>query len=202
MKLHAVPRDWQGQTVAIVASGPSIATFDFERIAGLRTIAVKDGYKMVPNADVLMIGDHRYSRRRENFEDYKGGLILYTDPVPLPECWCADTRIQFIPKVPGRGLSINSRELRGTFTTTNLAINYAFLRGSKRILLVGVDGKPAKDGRRWFNSDRKEDWHTRYSKQKWGYNRLPDDLRKYGVAVFNLNPDTAITVFPILKEGV
>ena len=201
MKQHVVPRDWKGQTTAIVASGPSVSKFDFERIAGLRQIAVKDGFLKVPSADVLLIGDHRYAKRRESFEEYKGPLILYTDEKPLPPLW-TDPRIEFIPKVAGRGLSSSPHQLRGTFTTTALAINYAVLRGSRRILLVGVDAKAAKDGRRWFSGDRKEDWHDRYARQQWGYRRLVDDLKKRKIEVFNLNPDSAVKTFPVLLEGV
>lgn len=182
-----------------MASGPSVNAFDFDRIAGLRTIAVKDGYLKVPHADVLMIGDHRYARRNPDLSKYLGPLILYTDPEPLPEEW-ADPRIEFIPKVMGGGLSREPDKLRGTFTTTALAINYAVLRGAKRIYLVGVDGKAGPRGERHFvEGSAKETWQTRYSKQKWGYGRLPRDLKPMGVQVFNLNPDSDIKTFPIFK---
>lgn len=205
MKRHKVPLDWEGQTVAIVASGPSVLEFDFSRIAGLHTIAVKDGYKLVPDAEVLLIGDHRYARRNPDLSGYRGPLILYTDPEPLPETW-KDERIRFIPKVPGGGLSRNPRELRGSFTTTALAINYAVLRGAKTIYLVGVDAQAGPNNERHFGGELKEDWHERYNRQKWGYGRLPRDLKPLGVVVYNLNPKSAVTTFakldPItLKPG-
>lgn len=205
MKRHVVPEDWVGQTAAIVASGPSVEKFDFSRIAGLRTIAVKDGYLKVPDADVLMIGDHRYAKRNPDLSLFRGPLILYTDPEPCPPV-LADGRTQFIPKVAGRGLSWNRSELRGTFTTTVLAINYAALRGARRILLVGVDGKPGAGNRRWFVGahcdDRREDWPERYNRQRFGYSRIVDDLKRHGVEVFNLNMNSAVKYFPFLKEGV
>jgi len=193
---YRVPRDWIGETVAIVASGHSVLTFDFERIAGLKTIAVKDGYRKVPEADVLLIGDHRYAGRNPEFSEYKGPLILYTDPEPLPECWASDPRIKYIPKEPGGGLSENPRSLRGTFTTTALAINLAVLHGAKRILLVGVDGHPGPNGERHFHSDKKEHWYARYARQRWGFGRLPRDL-----IPLQLNRRSAIRTFPFLKEG-
>lgn len=200
MKRYICPRDWDGQTVAIVASGPSVREFDFSRIAGLRTIAVKDGYRLVPQADALLIGDHRYAKRNPDLSDYLGPLILYTDPVPLPASW-KDPRVRFIPKVMGGGLSKNAYELRGSFTTTALAINLATLRGAKRILLVGVDGKPGPDNERHFIGDAKEDWMKRYERQRWGYSRLPRDLKPMGVQVFNLNPKSAVKTFPFLASG-
>src|SRR5690606_2440208 len=141
------------------------------------------------NADALLIGDHRYARRKPDLSRYLGPLILYTDPKPLPG-ELADERIQFIPKVAGGGLSRNPGELRGTFTTTALAINYAVLRGAKRILLIGVDGKPGENNERHFVGDIQEDWSKRYDRQRWGFNRLPFDLKQLGVQVYNLNPDS------------
>lgn len=199
MKAHTVPRDWPGATVAIVASGPSVNAFDFERIAGLRTIAVKDGYLKVPHAEVLIIGDHRYERRKPDLSGYKGPLILYTDP-DHPPTGLEDPRMRFIPKVAGRGLSRDPTKLRGTFTTVALAINYAVLRGASKIVLVGVDAKAGPNNERHFTGTHKEHWHERYNKQKWGFSRLPDDLNRVGVKVWNLNPDSAVRAFEIAKR--
>lgn len=200
MKRYTAKRDWVGCTVAIVASGPSVNSFNFERIAGLKTIAVKDGYQKVPHADVLMIGDHRYARRTPDLSGYLGPLILYTDPKPLPH-ELRDERVRFIPKVPGAGLSANPNELRGTFTTTALAINLAVLRGSRRILLVGVDAKAGPNNERHFTGALNEEWHDRYKRQQWGLGRQPRDLKKLGCKVYNLNPDSALKEYPYLEEG-
>lgn len=201
---YIIPKDWVGEIVAIVASGPSVDAFNFDRIAGMKTIAVKDGFLKVPNADVLMIGDHRYARRAPALSTFLGPLILYTDSVPLPQ-GLRDGRIRFIPKVAGGGLSKQRDRLQGTFTTTALAINLAVLRGSKRILLVGVDGEPGPNGERWFKGssapDAKEGWARRYNRQRWGYSRLPRDLEPMGVEVFNLNLNSKVLTFPFLKEG-
>ena len=195
MKQHVTPRDWPDETVFIVASGPSVLRFNFNSIAGRRTLAVKDGYLLAPNADALLIGDHRYARRSPDLSGYKGSLILYTDPEPLPEK-LADPRIEFIPKVAGRGLSRNPKQLQGTFTTTALAINYAVLRGAKRIGLIGVDGKAGPDNERHFTGTLQEDWHVRYVRQRWGFTRLVDDLKRLQIEVYNLNPHSAINMFP------
>lgn len=200
MKPYVVPREWEGAAVAIVAAGPSINHFDFDCIAGLKTIAVKDGYLKVPHAEVLMIGDHRYAHRNPDLSAYLGPLILYTDPKPLPDA-LFDPRIRFIPKVAGGGLSSKPEQLQGTFTTTALAINLAVLQGAKRIFLVGVDGKAGPNGERHFSNDTKEHWYRRYDRQKWGLSRLPRDLKKLGVKVYNLNIDTAIKEFKVLHPS-
>lgn len=198
MKRHVVPRDWPGETVFIVASGPSVNTFPFERIAGRRTVAVKDGYLKVPYADVLLIGDHRYARRNPDLSRYLGELILYTDPDPLP-AKLHDERMRFIPKVAGGGISDNPKELRGTFTTTALAIGYAIMRGATTVYLIGVDAKPGPNKERHFVGSLVEDWPQRYVKQRWGLGRLDRDFKRFGAQVFNLNPDSACRVFPFRR---
>ncbi len=188
----------------IVASGSSANSDEsramIERAKSL-VVAVKDGYKLVANCSaVLMIGDHRYAKRQPDFLDFNGHQIIYSDPDPLPECWSHDQRIEFIPKVAGAGISTNPHELRGTFTTTALAINYAVLRGAKRIVLIGVDGKPASDGSRWFGRPDKENWTHRYTKQKWGYERMNRHLHEHGVTVYNANRNSAIRTFKIMPR--
>lgn len=200
MKDHIVPRDWCDEPVAIVAAGFSINAFDFTKIEGVKTIAVKDGHLVAPHAEVLMIGDHRYVRRRKDFSGYLGNLILYTDPHQLPEAWASDARIHFIPKVAGGGLSTNPRELRGTFSTVSLAINYAVLRGARSIYLIGVDGKPGPRGERHFNNPTPEDFSDRYNRQRWGYQRLVRDLSMLGVPVYNMNRESDIHTFPFATE--
>jgi len=194
MKRYVATPDWTGEPVAIVASGLSASSFDFSLVKGWRTIAVKDGFQLAPEADVLMIGDHRYVKRRPDLSGYRGPLILYTDPEPLPP-ELHDDRVQFIPKVPGRGLSRNPAELRGTFTTTCLAISLAFLRGSREIVLIGVDGHAGPKGERHFTGGLIENWHDRYGRQKWGYQRLEDDIKKFKVKVWNANPKSSVKSF-------
>lgn len=171
------------------------------RIAGLPTIAVKDGFRLVPNADVLMIGDHRYARRTPDLTGYKGPLILYTDP-DEPPGELFDERMQFIPKVAGRGFSTNPKELRGTFTTTALALNYAMLAGAKEVILIGIDGKPGPNNERHFTGEHKEHWEGRYEKQQWGYQRQLDAIKAAGMTVWNANRKSAVRWYPFLPEGI
>lgn len=195
MKRHRAPRDWVGETVAIVASGPSVREVDFRSIEGLKTLAVKDGFLLVPNAEALLIGDHRYAARNPDLSAYKGPLIIYTDPRPLP-AGLRDPRVAYMPKEAGGGLSSNPGALRGTYTTTCLAINYAVLRGATRLLLFGIDGKPGPNNERHFTGTAQEDWPTRYDRQRFGYERMARALGAEGVKAYNMNPDSAVTCFP------
>jgi len=195
----------KGLPTLIVASGPSV-TGERAQETMLKhrgpVIAVKDGYKLYEYADVLMVGDHRYARRNPSFDDYRGSRIIYSDPAPLPECWASDPRVGYIPKVAGAGLSRNPKELRGTFTTTALAINYAVLAGAKVIVLLGVDNKPGPNNERHFIGGIQEDWMQRYQKQRWGYERMARHLHEFGVKVYNANPNSATRTFPQLPEGI
>ena len=49
-----VPRAWTGETVAILATGPSLTVPDDAAVRGrVRTIAVNDAVTIAPWADVL-----------------------------------------------------------------------------------------------------------------------------------------------------
>lgn len=194
MKQHVIPSDWVKKPVAIVASGSSVLSFDFSKIEHMPVVAVKDGYLAYPTADVLIVGDPKYAKRNTDFEAYLGPTILYTDPDHV--CPWDDSRIEFIPKVKGDGLSSSKLALRGSFSTVCLAINYAYLRGSRDLYLIGVDGKPGPEGQRSFAREEKDAWPQRYNRQTWGYQRQARHFNRLRLRVTNLNPDSSIKVFP------
>jgi hypothetical protein len=52
---------WAGETAVLVASGPSLCPSDVDRVRGrARVIAVNDGYRLAPWADVLYACDRRW----------------------------------------------------------------------------------------------------------------------------------------------
>src|SRR5678815_316198 len=69
---------WRGETVFVVASGPSIATTNFELIRGRKIIVVNSAYEKVPFASMLYFGDGRWwkeHRKRILKSDFKGHLV-------------------------------------------------------------------------------------------------------------------------------
>jgi hypothetical protein len=58
--LWNVTPEWAGETVFIVAGGPSVAAQNLDVLAGRKVIAVNSSYERVPGADVLFFGDCRW----------------------------------------------------------------------------------------------------------------------------------------------
>ena len=52
-----VPRMWEGQTVAVLASGPSLTPALAQRLRVHRTIAVNHAHRLAPWADMLLALD-------------------------------------------------------------------------------------------------------------------------------------------------
>lgn len=136
--------EWAGQTVVIVASGPSAKDAPVELARGrARVIAVNDSWLLAPWADLLFAGDYGWWHRWRGCRDF-AGLKVSTDRRACEEwginrlfCSRADDRIQFdLGRV---GWAANSG-----FKAFNLAAQLA----PAKILLVGFD-MTARHGLHW-----------------------------------------------------
>ena len=196
-RAHLALPDWQGETVAIVAPGPSAAGIDFGLLAGMKIVALNDAFMLTPEADVLLSGDHRFFRRGPNLDAYTGPLIVCTDPVmwdgrPL------DPRMVYMRRAPRKfGLAESRFELAGSVTTLSLALNYVKHRGAKRVLLIGVDGGPGPAGERRAVGDATEGVGAlaRYDRQDRILMSQVGPLAAAGVEVINCNPKSRFTAF-------
>lgn len=71
--------DWTGETVCIVASGPSASSIDLKSIEGkVRFIAINESWRLCPWADVLYGCDDAYWKAKKGVPEFKG-LKLTTD---------------------------------------------------------------------------------------------------------------------------
>lgn len=178
---------WQGKTVAILASGPSMsaAIVDAVRAAGILSIVINCTWRLMPDAPVMLASDPRW--------------WLARDPrvSPLPEeflgerLMCAqDARIKGVKFVEPCGLS-GSNGGNGALH----AAAEAGRRGAARVLLFGVD----------LRDDALTRWHGLYrglnnpklatfarARRAWAkFARKPDRPE-----VINCNPDSAVECFP------
>jgi hypothetical protein len=69
--------DWWGETVLILAGGPSLRGFDAHAVRGRgRVIAIKESALLAPFADVLMFVDAPwYDRERALIEGFAGDVV-------------------------------------------------------------------------------------------------------------------------------
>jgi hypothetical protein len=181
---------WEGQPAFIVAGGPSLIGFDFARLEGRRVIAINTSYEKVPFADVLFFGDERWWHWRSDHARKFAGLIVHAGGI-------RDFRIKRMrPVVPG-GLALERDCLAFRNTSLSAAINLAVHFGSKRIVLLGVDMKPAADGRTHHHAphpvkSREGCW----DRQIKDLETMAKPLILRGVEVINANPDSRLAIWP------
>ena len=192
--LHEAPRDWPGATVVIIASGPSTEGVGLGLIDGLPTIAVSNGYRAKPDADVFIAGGQSFWRQAD-IREIKSPLLILTKCY-APWGWLArqDPRLVYMKRGAAEGLSDAPDTLSGAESSATLAINYAVHKGAARIILLGCDGQPSPDGRRRVNSNQAEDphWQRRYAAHEAAMATQIKPLADRGVGIVNCSPGSAL----------
>lgn len=196
--MWSVTREWPGETVFVLASGPSVNALDLSLLSGRRVIAVKSSWLMYPAADVLFFADGRWWRQPELRPKDFAGLIVTT------AAEIGDPRVLKLRKVPVPpvALSTDPGSVALARTSTTGAINLAVHFGAARIVLLGVDGRLAADGRRHCHG-LKWPWTKGAEPQSFDdqaaeYRAIAPSARKLGVEIVNANPESAIDAFPKL----
>jgi hypothetical protein len=209
--LWRVPRDWPGETVAILASGPSMTREVAETVKGqCRVIAVNnqgidtlcDG-QMVPAfagwADVLYAADskwwHAYQDRALRF----AGLKVTMKPNPWPQ-------VHQLQQSPQRTFDPRPTHLSSGGNSGYQAIHLAVHFGATRILLCGYDMKDGIGRRRhWFgNHPPRLNGQAAYATWISAFQRLAPVLAKMGIEVLQCTPKSALRCFrqSTLEDGL
>lgn len=187
-----VPRLWPDSTIAILASGPSMtqADADYVRARADAVIVINETYKLAPKADVLYASDgHRWWQWRNGVPEFTG--LKYSAHY---NSWSVG--VPALRATGDSGLDMNPTGIRTGKNSAYAAINVAVHLGAKRILLLGVDMKHAKN--------RQRHWHP--DDANWPGPAIPlclslfptliAPLQAAGVSVINCSRDTALTCFP------
>lgn len=156
---------WEGETVAILAGGPSLTAAQFAMVAAahetkrLRCIAVNDSYLRAPYAEVMFGADaawhaaHRAGKPKPELglsaEDVRARYAAFAGlrcSVQQNGGLAADVHVLgagYFPirnalTMPGAG----STELVAGRNGAHQALNLAIRAGAARVLLLGCDGGP------------------------------------------------------------
>jgi len=164
----------------ICASGQSLTQADVDAVRGKGTVVViNNTFQMAPWADVLWACDKKWWLAYPEAMNFKGRKIsLEFDQVEkLP-----------FAKAPGLGLY---RVHTGS-NSGYQAINFAFLEGAKRIILLGYD----MHGTHWHGR-HKAGLSNIHNFEQWieNFNQLAADLKTHGVEVINCTRQTKLKCF-------
>lgn len=192
-----VSPEWKGETCFIIAGGPSVADQNLELLRGHKVIVVNSSVHRLPWADYLFFGDWRWWKEKENFVAvmaFKGVAVTTSEHV-------RSSRVKVMDKMRPPGLATKRDRLMMKRTSLSAAINLAFHLGAKRIVLLGADGKKAKDGRSHHHAPHK--WPPRHGcwiRQAEELRTLVGPLRKAGVEVLNASPGSAwADLWPVVR---
>lgn len=201
-EFSSIARDWVGETVAIVAAGPSLADFDFTRLRGLcKVIAVKQIIFEMPWADLGFGLDIQWIAR------FKDRLAACATPLLLavPK----DEHLHAARPAVRPGLAYVERR-RGDFLSDDPAavlsggnsgfgaLSIPYLKGAGPFwFLFGFDYRTT--GKLHHYSNERYPWaqkHGHWSAWARRFDNILPQIRRAGVNVINVCPDSAITAFP------
>lgn len=199
----AVPKDWVGETVAILASGPSMSMEVAEAVRGkCRVIAINDqGISVVRNgvrypalapwADVLYAADLKWWEYHwAEASKFRGLKLTVREHLPYPEVRSLrlSTQAPFDPRpayvYPGSNSGYQ-------------ALHVAVQRGATKALLCGFDMREVSKAKHWFG-DHPGRLNTTQPFRRWirQFEQLAYKLREMEVEVLNCTPGSALRGFP------
>lgn len=206
-----IQRIWEGETVAVIATGPSLTKSDLDLVSGLKCIAVNDAYLVAPWAKVLYAADERWWKWqadgrnkswswgqkfnqdgvRKAYREFQGQkvTIQHTQVFNDPDVLVLENDGQ-------DGLSERPDAVRTGQHSCYQAINIATLSGAKKILVLACDLRYVNNRSHAHNGHHPtvtdESAYRRYAKN---FRTIENPLKKMGVEVVNCAPGSEVKSF-------
>lgn len=186
----------------VIASGPSLVREDVEATRGFgKTIVVNLAALWAPWAEYWYSADSAFWNVYRNHPDYPDVANLmrtFTGQMLTTDSKASGPKVRYIPREPGEGLG--RKRIRSGANSGYQAMNLAFLRGAKQIVMLGFDMERPLSGPVHFHADHPKPL-TNFSQGMPElclpeFPRLASDLVAEGVRVVNCSRYSAITCFP------
>jgi len=199
----SVPRMWEGETVAILASGPSLKREDVDYLKGkCRVIAVNnsgiptdcDGVRvpaMAPWADLLYAADMKW------WFHYKDRALAFPGIKATIRANLPWKEVFSLQQSDRRSFDERPTHLVSGGNSGFQALGLSIHTGVKRIILLGYDMRDGAQRRRhWFgNHPAKLNSHGNYSMWINQFGKLAPIVAKKGIEVLNCSKDSALRCF-------
>jgi hypothetical protein len=192
-KFTGMDRRWEGRTVAVVASGPSLKGADLGALEGIPTIAVNDSWRLVPFAQVLYAADREWWEYHKGVPQFQGEKWTQHKGAKQWPARAAEMGLRVIRSAPLPGLSCEPSLIHTGANSAYQVLNLAVLAGASRVLLLGCDMK----GPHWFGKHPgKLHRPSPYSRFRKAFEGVAPQLVQLGVEVINCSPISAIQAYP------
>ena len=197
-----VPPLWQGETVAILASGPSMSREVAELVRGrVRVIAVNNQGidtevngrlepALAPWADVLYAADAKWWQAyKDRALKFAGLKVTIRSGLPFPE-------VLSLHQSPQRVFDPRPTHLASGGNSGYQAVHLAAHFGVKEIWLCGFDMVAADKRRHWFGNHPPR-LNSRPNFNSWiqAFGKLAPVLAGRGITVWNCSASSAIRAF-------
>lgn len=187
MKSIPLERDWDGETVVCIGSGPSLSRQDVEYIKGkARIIAINDNYRLADYADILYSCDFKWWNWHEGVPEFQGVRMSQDAKA------CEKYGLQYIEGRAGSVLSTDQSYINHGSNSGFQAINIAYLKGAARIVLIGYDMQPGDERSHWFG-DHPDKIRSHYLPWIEIFKRV---AAQNLVEIINCTKQTALDAFP------
>lgn len=220
-RFSTVTPGWAGKTAVLIGGGPSltleqVALVHRAREADrVRVVAVNDAYLWAKFADVLYVADSSWwidhargtpkpmlkltaGQVRERFEAFQGERCSIQSSGANIE----DAAVHMLRNahrdsngspIHGHGLSLDPGALVTGRNSGWQALNLAILAGAKTVILLGIDGQPAPDGRtHWSGGHPEPTPQAAYEEYRRAWSAGEAAIKAAGVRVINASPGSAI----------
>lgn len=192
---------WDGATVCIMASGPSMSE---EQAAAVRvwaagsmrrTIAVNTTFRLAPWADVLYACDGRW------WDAYHTEVAAKSSS----QFWSQDpeakkySEMHLVKSDRKDGLGKTPGVIHQGMSSGYQAMNLAYQAGTKKIFLLGFDCHAGDDKQSHWHGDHPSPLNNSNPYTGWikKLETISVDLADAGVEVINLTPGSATKSFPM-----
>lgn len=202
---------WDGCSVAIIASGPSLTRYQCDEVRAWRdakaderkVIVINSSFRLAPWADILYCCDGVY------FEALTSG-VKHIDEArrhfAASNIWTQEQSaatkygLKYVRSARVKGLSITPGLINQGANSGYQAMNLAFLAGAVRLILLGFDMREIA-GKHHFFGDHPPTIKRVMPYKAWveAFNPIARDLTAQNVEVINCTPGSALKVFPIVE---
>ncbi len=176
----------------LIGGGPSASVFQFDRLRRRITVAINDAAVRLPWATALFSEDSTWIKNRQSqIKAFHGSRYLVVDS----ESDCKLPDVTYLRPCNEPGLSQDPATINVGGTSGFGALNLAYLKGARRIFLVGFDYLPSTT--HWFPNYKWAPVPVGDLFPLWAqkFNAAVKQLQAAGVTVFNVGLTSSITAF-------
>lgn len=148
MNIWPVPREWEGETVIVIAGGPTVSTEQIEYVhgKGVKVIAINNTALLAPWADILYACDAKWWKWHDGAPEFKGVKVGLRYTVAGNGCengWTEDLYpdIKSLAYDGFEGVSCVPGIVKSGKDSGYQAIQLAIQLGAAKIVLLGYDMK-------------------------------------------------------------